>query len=67
MEVVHSITGRLTFTLSVGCMKPNFQGLTWFECRESRKEELLRRFKFFLNNLKYPLDCFIINYWALIG
>jgi hypothetical protein len=61
------ITARHTCTISVGCVKPNFQGLTWFECWESRKEEPLRRFKFFLNNLKYPLDCFIINHWALTG
>jgi hypothetical protein len=43
-----SIIVRLTFTISVGCMKPNLQGLTWFEYREISKEEPLRIFKFLL-------------------
>ena len=31
---------------SVGCMKPNLQGLVCFECREISKEELLARFMY---------------------
>ena len=33
---------------SVGCMKPNLQGLMWFECREISKEELLTGFMYTL-------------------
>jgi hypothetical protein len=38
------ITVRHNFTtrISVGCMKPNLQEITWFECREISKEEPLR-------------------------
>jgi len=31
---------------SAGCMRPTLQGLTWFECCELSKEELLIRFMF---------------------
>ena len=31
---------------SLGCMKPNLQGLMWFECREISKEALLMGFMY---------------------
>ena len=40
------ITVRLTFLTQSFCVRPSLQGLTWFECCELSKEELLIRFMF---------------------
>ncbi len=37
----HIYNGPAYLSHSDGCMKPNLQGLMWFECREISKEELL--------------------------
>ena len=38
------ITARLTFLAHLVHMRPNFQGILWFECDGLREDELLIRF-----------------------
>ena len=40
------ITVWLNFLTQSFCMIPSLEGLTWFECGELSKEELLIRFMF---------------------
>jgi hypothetical protein len=53
----HNLPAHLSH--SVGCMKSNLQGLTWFECCEFSKEDLLHDL-WSLNNLKGILCNFIL-------
>jgi hypothetical protein len=58
-----NLTVRLTFLTQSVCLRPTFQGVTWFECRRLSKEELL--IICINGNLENFLHEFIFNQWPL--
>jgi len=62
-----NVTVWLTFLAQLFCVKPTLQGLTWFECCEISKYELLRQYTLcFKWQSGVSSVWFIMRQWVLI-